>query len=94
MQYREFGSTGHQVSILGLGGFHLLEISHADAQAIFDCYLEAGGNYVETASRYGDGASERKIGRIGSARRQEYILATKVFERDRNGGHGLSGDEP
>ncbi len=85
MEYRPLGSTGQKVSLLGLGGFHLLEISHADAEAIFNRYLDAGGNYVETASRYGEGASERKIGRIGSARRSEYILGTKVFDRSKAG---------
>jgi predicted aldo/keto reductase-like oxidoreductase len=85
MQYRQLGSTGYEVSILGLGGFHLLEISHSDAQNILNRYLDAGGNYVETAARYGDGASECKIGRIGSSRRNDFLLATKTFERRKAG---------
>jgi aryl-alcohol dehydrogenase-like predicted oxidoreductase len=85
MDYRTLGSTGCKVSLLGMGGFHLLEISHSDADALLSRYLEAGGNYVETAARYGAGASERKLGRIGSARRKDFLLATKVFERTRKG---------
>jgi predicted aldo/keto reductase-like oxidoreductase len=89
MQYRPLGSTGLDVSLLGLGGFHLLEISHQDADAILGRYLEAGGNYIETASRYGNGASERKIGRLASGRRQDFILATKVFDRTKEGAMAL-----
>ena len=31
---REFGKTGEEISVLGLGGFHLLEVSDADATAL------------------------------------------------------------
>ena len=83
MQRRILGHTGLEVSILGLGGFHLCEISAANAQAILNRYLDAGGNYVETAPEYGDGDSERKVGRVMAARRDECVLATKCHLRDR-----------
>ncbi len=82
MQRRTFGSTGLEVSILGLGGFHLLEISLPDAQAILNRYLDAGGNYVETAAQYGDGESEQKIGTVVATRRNECVLTTKCHARD------------
>ena len=85
MERRPFGQTGEQVSILGAGGFHLLEISVADAERVLGRYLDAGGNYVETASGYGDGASEAKIGRAIAHRRDEYLLASKVGNRDKAG---------
>ena len=84
MQKRILACTGLEVSILGLGGFHLLEISAADARTILNRYLDAGGNYVETAPEYGDGESERKIGQAVAARRDEYVLATKAHLRDRD----------
>jgi predicted aldo/keto reductase-like oxidoreductase len=84
MQKRILACTGLEVSILGLGGFHLLEISAADARTILNRYLDAGGNYVETAPEYGNGESERKIGQAVAARRDEYVLATKAHLRDRN----------
>jgi predicted aldo/keto reductase-like oxidoreductase len=84
MQKRVLGRTGLEVSILGMGGFHLLEISHADAQAILNRYLDAGGNYVETASQYGDGESEQKVGMVMARRRAECVLATKCHARDRD----------
>ena len=83
MQRRILGHTGLEVSILGAGGFHLLEISQTDVQTILGRYLDAGGNYVETAAEYGDGLSEQKIGPVMAARRAECVLATKVHARDR-----------
>jgi predicted aldo/keto reductase-like oxidoreductase len=83
MQKRTLGRTGLEVSILGLGGYHLLEISAADARAIVNRYLDAGGNYLETAPEYGGGESERKVGQAIAARRGECVLATKCHVRDR-----------
>ena len=85
MKYRTLGKTGLEISILGLGGFHLLEISLQDTIAIAHRYLDAGGNYVETAPQYGDGESERKLGLALAGRRDECILATKTHLRDGTG---------
>lgn len=85
MLKRAFGNTGLQTSILGFGGFHLLEIPVAEAKVLLNRYLDAGGNYIETAASYGDGESERKIGLCVADRRDEYILATKTGERTKEG---------
>jgi len=84
MQSRILGKTGLKTSILGLGGFHLLEISLADTQTILNRYLDAGGNYIETAAEYGDGESERKIGTVIAKRREECILTTKCHAREKS----------
>ena len=81
MQKRTFGQTGLESTILGFGGFHLLEIDQQTAASLLNQYLDAGGNYIETASGYGDGESERKIGRAVAHRRQEYILVSKIVQR-------------
>ncbi|TFG57624.1 MAG: aldo/keto reductase, partial [Spirochaetales bacterium] len=67
---------------LGYGGFHLIEAASKDAANLLNTYLDAGGNYIETAASYGDGISERKIGAAVSGRRKDFVLATKVMERD------------
>ncbi|MEA3337889.1 MAG: aldo/keto reductase [Chloroflexota bacterium] len=85
MEKRTLGRTGLDVSILGFGGFHLLEISASDVDLLLNKYLDAGGNYVETAAEYGDGESERKVGPIMAARREDCILATKCHARDAAG---------
>ena len=84
MEKREFGNTGLKTSILGFGGFHLLEIPVVEAQYLLNRYLDAGGNYIETASSYGNGESERKIGYSIAHRRNEYILTTKTGERTKD----------
>ncbi len=85
MEKRALGTTGLQVSVLGFGGFHLVEIPSADAARLLGSYLDNGGSYIETAAGYGDGKSESKIGRAVSHRRGDYLLATKSTERTRDG---------
>ncbi len=85
MEKRALGTTGIEVSVLGFGGFHLVEIPSADAARLLGKYLDNGGNYIETAAGYGEGKSESKIGAAVSHRRDEYVLATKSTERTRAG---------
>jgi aryl-alcohol dehydrogenase-like predicted oxidoreductase len=85
MEKRALGTTGLQVSVLGFGGFHLVEIPSADAARLLGKYLDSGGSYIETAAGYGDGKSESKIGAAVSHRRADYTLATKSTERTRAG---------
>jgi len=84
MERRMLGRTGLVTSILGTGGFHYLEIATNQVHAILNRYLDAGGNYLETAAQYGDGESERKIAAVIAARRDECVLATKCHERQRS----------
>ena len=79
------GATGLTVSRLGLGGFHQCEISSEIVEQVVDAFLEVGGNYVETARGYGDGASEEKLGRILEGRREQVVLASKSTARDGSG---------
>ena len=85
MKKRKLGNTGLEVSVLGFGGFHLVEIPSAEASRLLNAYLDGGGSYIETAASYGDGISETKIGRAVAHRRAEFTLATKSMERTRKG---------
>jgi predicted aldo/keto reductase-like oxidoreductase len=85
MQKRSLGQTGIDLSVLGFGGFHLVEIDAAEASHLLGSYLDAGGNYIETAASYGDGISEIKIGRAVSRRRGDFFLATKSTQRTKEG---------
>jgi len=85
MQRRMLGNTGLELSIIGLGGFHLVEVPRKEASFLLNSYLDRGGNYIETAAMYGDGISEKKIGEAVSSRREEYVLATKTTQRTRQG---------
>src|SRR5947209_1989111 len=50
------------VSCIGLGG-RFGENNPAECEAILDAYLQAGGNVIDTAHAYAEGASERFLGR-------------------------------
>jgi aryl-alcohol dehydrogenase-like predicted oxidoreductase len=81
MEKRRAGMSGLALSRLGLGtmtwGRDTDEIEAADQCRAF---LDAGGNFIDTASTYGDGDSERVIGGlIGTLfNRAEVVIATKA----------------
>ncbi|MCW2522415.1 MAG: aldo/keto reductase [Frankiales bacterium] len=78
MQLRTLGRTGVKVSALCLGTMTFGNEADFDAaQAIVDRYLEAGGNFVDTADVYQRGAAEEITGRALGARRAQVVLATK-----------------
>jgi aryl-alcohol dehydrogenase-like predicted oxidoreductase len=85
MNKRALGNTGLELSIIGYGGFHLIEVPRTEATTLLNTYLDRGGNYLETAAQYGDGISERKVGEAVSHRRGEFVLATKTVDRTRHG---------
>ena len=85
---REFGSTGLQVSPLCLGGNVFGWTCDEEASfAVLDAYVEAGGNFIDTATVYSTwvpgnvgGESEAIIGRwlASRGRPDDLVLATKV----------------
>lgn len=82
VQYRTFGSTGVQCSILGLGGESAL-YQHSDAAvAIIVRALELGVNYFDTAPLYQD--SELNYGEVTPYARNRMFLATKTDQRSRD----------
>ncbi|MGC8778701.1 MAG: aldo/keto reductase [Candidatus Caldatribacteriaceae bacterium] len=81
MERRKLGRTDLELSRVGLGGFHLVELLFADAVRLVNLYLDLGGNYLETAESYGHGDSEAKIGEVLRTRRKECVVATKSKSR-------------
>lgn len=81
MERRKLGNTDLELSLLGLGGFHLVELLFEDAVRLINLYLDLGGNYLETAELYGHGDSERKVGEVLKTRRKECVVATKSRSR-------------
>ncbi len=102
MQYRNLGRTGLQVSELCLGTMQWgWTADEAASCAVMDAFVEAGGNFIDTADVYSNwaegnpgGVSEEIIGRWMQARgnRRQIVLATKVRGRmwDGPNGEGLS----
>ena len=94
MEYRTLGSTGLEVSVVGVGtwqfgGEWAKEFEQAEVTAMFDRAGELGINLVDTAECYGDHLSEELVGEARAGRRDDWIIATKFghvfhepFERD------------
>jgi aryl-alcohol dehydrogenase-like predicted oxidoreductase len=68
MEQRVFGRTGLSISILGFGcgavGGLMVRGDPANQEKAVSRALEAGVNYFDTAVQYGNGASERNLGRV------------------------------
>ncbi len=82
MRYRTLGRTGMQVSTLCLGTMMFGSWGNpdpADCREMTDIALEAGINFVDTADVYDHGHSEELVGEALQGRRDDVVLATKVF---------------
>jgi len=82
MKYRKLGNTGMAVSSLALGTMYFgAETSEKDAFSILDTFVEAGGNFIDTADVYVGSVSEQIVGRWLKARQGgpagNVVLATK-----------------
>jgi 1-deoxyxylulose-5-phosphate synthase len=103
MEYVKLGNTGLEVSRITLGcmsfgeptqGNHAWTLDADASRALIEQALDAGINFLDTANTYSDGDSETIVGQVlkDLARRDDVVLATKVFNRMRPGpnGAGLS----
>ncbi len=80
--YRLLGRSGLRVSPLALGTMTLgtdwgWGSDEADSRRIFDAYVDRGGNFVDTASAYTNGTSERFVGAFAEGKRDRLVIATK-----------------
>jgi aryl-alcohol dehydrogenase-like predicted oxidoreductase len=80
MQYRYLGRTGLKVSELCLGAMTFgRESSEEVSYQMLDCFVEEGGNFIDTANVYSHGVSEEILGRwLKDKGRDDFIIATKV----------------
>ena len=103
MEYTKLGRTGLEVSRICLGcmsygmpgqGNHAWSLAEDESRPFIKRALEGGINFFDTANRYSLGSSEEILGRAlkDFARRDEVVIATKVYGRMRPGpnGAGLS----
>ena len=104
MEYVRLGETGLKISRLALGcmsygdpatpGAHRWALNDDDAQPFFRQAVELGITFWDTSNNYQNGTSEEFVGRAVTrySRREDIVLATKVFGRmhDGPGGQGLS----
>ena len=86
MEQRVLGRTGRPVSVIGLGTWQLGadwgNVTDSEALAVLQAAVESGVTFLDTADNYGDGRSERIIGRfIAGNAGQGLTVATKMGRR-------------
>ncbi|UNX54141.1 aldo/keto reductase [Georgenia sp. TF02-10] len=86
MEERLLGSTGRQVSVVGLGTWQLGadwgEVEESAAMAVLAAAVDAGVTFLDTADVYGEGRSERLIGAFRRANPwADVLVATKMGRR-------------
>ncbi len=80
---RTLGHTGQQVSMLGLGGYHIGMPSEQEGIRIVRTALDNGMNFLDNCWDYNDGLSEARMGRaLRDGYRQKAFLMTKIDGRD------------
>jgi aryl-alcohol dehydrogenase-like predicted oxidoreductase len=83
MQLRDFGRTGMQLSVLGFGcgavGGLMVRGDPSDQERTIARAIAAGVNYFDTAVQYGDGESEKNLGRVlQKLKPANVVIGTKV----------------
>ncbi|MBC2579745.1 aldo/keto reductase [Clostridium sp. DJ247] len=81
MIYKELGSTGLKVSVIGFGGIPIQRIGEAEAIEVIVEAEKKGMNFIDTARGYT--ISEEFIGKALEGRRDNWIIATKSMSRDK-----------
>jgi aryl-alcohol dehydrogenase-like predicted oxidoreductase len=82
MRTKLLGNSGLRVSEVCLGTMTFgdgsgITTTKDESARILDTYLEAGGNFLDTANAYAGGLSEKHLGELIDGRRDELVLATK-----------------
>ena len=85
MQYREYGSSGVSLSVVGFGGICVKDESEDDAKRMVDTARERGINYFDVAPGYGN--AEARLGPALEPHRKDVFLACKTLERFEDGAH-------
>jgi len=85
MYYRNLGSTGEEVSIVGLGGAHIgTQDSENDSIRIIRTAIDNGINFMDNCWDYNDGMSEIRMGKaLRDGYRSKVFLMTKIDGRDK-----------
>ncbi len=97
MKYKLFGKSGLRVSELCLGTMTFgnewgYGADYEGSKALFDRFVNAGGNFLDTANRYTEGSSERYLGEFIKSDRHRFVVATKYTLFDRKEDPNFSGN--
>jgi aryl-alcohol dehydrogenase-like predicted oxidoreductase len=95
MSYRNLGTSGLKVSVVGLGCNNFgMRIDEGAAAKVVDAAIELGVNFFDSADIYGSGQSEKFLGSALKGKRDGVLIATKFAgpmgagPNDRGGSRG------
>jgi aryl-alcohol dehydrogenase-like predicted oxidoreductase len=97
MKYFLLGKSGLRVSEICLGTMTFGKewgwgASKEESRKIFDAYVDAGGNFIDTANIYTDGTSEKYVSDFVSYDRDRFVIATKYTSNTRAGDPNAGGN--
>ena len=86
MTFRTLGKTGFEISEISLGTWQVggrwgEPFNETNAEDILNEAIDAGINFIDTADVYGDGRSEKMVGRVVRSRSERIYVATKCGRR-------------
>ena len=84
MLYRPLGTTGEQVSVIGMGGYHIgkASLQEQESIALIRAALDRGINFLDNCWDYNDGVSEQRMGKaLKDGYRKKAFLMTKIDGR-------------
>ncbi len=98
MNYKLLGKSGLRVTEIALGTMGFGQAwgwgqSREESKTIFDAYANAGGNFIDTAVNYTNGASEKFVGEFIQSEREHFVVATKYTLRRREGDPNAAGNQ-
>jgi len=98
MKYQLLGKSGLRVSEICLGAMTFGEewgwgSSKEESHKIFNAYVDAGGNFIDTANKYTEGTSEKYIGEFIADDRDRFVLATKYTSNTKRGDPNAGGNQ-
>ena len=86
MQYRQLGNSGVRVSVIGMGTNRFGNVvGQEDVNEIIAAAQDHGLNFIDTADVYTDTQSETTLGHAIKGRRENFVIATKVYFKTGDG---------
>ena len=97
LRFRLLGRSGLRVSEISLGTMTFGEewgfgVDMGESRKVFETYVEAGGNFIDTANNYTKGTSERYVGQLVGTDRERFVIASKYTLSTRTGDMNASGN--
>ncbi len=98
MRFKLLGKSGLRVSELCLGTMTFGEdwgwgAPLDESRRMFEAYVEAGGNFIDTANYYTEGTAERFVGEFIAAERDRFVVSTKYTLFKRRGDPNACGNQ-